>query len=63
VDFDLHRHAHVDVLTRAWRLRGSVTAYDAIYVALAEVLAVPVITCDARLAEAPGHRARIEAIE
>ena len=38
------------------------TAYDAVYVALAEALAVPLITCDARLASAPGHSAVIELI-
>jgi predicted nucleic acid-binding protein len=62
-DLDLHRHAHVDLLTRAWKLRENVTAYDAMYVALAEALDAPVVTCDTPLAKAPGHRARIEAIE
>src|SRR3954447_9531131 len=32
-DLDLHRHAHVDLLARAWKLRENVTAYDAMYVA------------------------------
>ena len=62
-DFDLHRHAHLDLLTRAWRLRENVTAYDAMYVALAEALDAPIVTCDTPLARAPGHRARIEAID
>ena len=62
-DLDLHRHPHLDLLTRAWRLREHVTAYDAMYVALAEALDAPVVTCDAPLAGAPGHRARIELIE
>ena len=62
-DLDLHRHPHLDLLTRAWKLREHVTAYDAVYVALAEALDAPIITCDAPLAKAPGHRARIEAIE
>ena len=60
---DLHRHAHVDMLNRVWQLRDNVTAYDAVYVALAEALDATVITCDGPLAKAPGHRARIEAIE
>jgi predicted nucleic acid-binding protein len=59
---DLHRHAHFDPLARAWRLREHVTAYDAMYVALAEALDASIVTCDAPLARAPGHRARIEAI-
>jgi predicted nucleic acid-binding protein len=62
-DLDLHRHAHLDLLTRAWRLRENGTAYDAMYVALAEALDAPIVTCDTPLAKAPGHRARIEAIE
>jgi predicted nucleic acid-binding protein len=62
-DLDLHRHPHLDRLTRAWKLRENVTAYDAIYMALAEALDTPIVTCDAPLAKAPGHRARIEAIE
>ncbi len=59
---DLHRHAHLDLLTRAWKLRENITAYDAMYVALAEALDAPIITCDAPLARAPGHRARIEVV-
>lgn len=61
-DLDLHRHPHVDLLTRAWRLRENVTAYDAMYVALAEALDAPLVTCDRPLARTSGHRARIEAI-
>jgi predicted nucleic acid-binding protein len=62
-DLHLHRHAHLDLLTRAWKLRDNVTAYDAMYVALGEALDAPVVTCDKPLAKAPGHRARIEVIE
>jgi predicted nucleic acid-binding protein len=61
-DFDLHRHSHLDLLTRAWTLRENLTAYDAMYVALAEALDAPIVTCDAPLANAPGHRARLELI-
>ena len=61
-DLDFHRHPHVDLLTRAWTLRENVTAYDAMYLALAEALDATVITCDVPLAKAPGHRARIEVV-
>lgn len=59
---DLHRHPHVDLLPRAWKLRDNLTAYDAVYVVLAEALDAPIVTCDTPLAGTPGHRARIEAI-
>lgn len=59
---DLHRHAHLDLLPRAWKLRENITSYDAMYVALAEALDAPFLTCDAPLAKAPGHRATIELI-
>lgn len=62
VDFDLWRHAHVDLLPRVWELRGNLTSYDAVYVALAEALASPLVTCDAPLGASPGHTARIEVI-
>lgn len=63
VDLDLHRHAHLDLLTHAWKLRSNVTAYDAMYVALGKALGAPVITCDQALAQAPALQARIEVIQ
>lgn len=62
-DLDLHRHGHVDLLTRAWKFRDNITAYDAVYLVLAEALDATILTCDAPLAQAPGHRARLELIE
>ena len=61
-DLDLHRHVHLDLLGRAWKLRDNISAYDAMYVALAEAIAAPIVTCDGPLAKAPGHRARIELV-
>jgi predicted nucleic acid-binding protein len=61
-DFDLRRHAHVNLLGRAWDLRDNLTAYDAVYVALAEALDAPLVTCDGPLAATPGHAVRIEVI-
>ena len=62
-DLVLHRHAHLELLDRAWRLRGNITAYDGMYVALAEAIEAPVVTCDRPLAKAPGLRVRIEVID
>jgi predicted nucleic acid-binding protein len=56
----LVRYPHQPLNDRVWELRHNLTAYDATFVALAEVLAAPLITCDARLASAPGHKAQIE---
>lgn len=50
------------LLRRCWALRGSVTAYDACYVALAETLNVTLLTADAKLANAPGPRCQISVI-
>ena len=60
--FTVRRHAHTDFLSRAWELRDNLTAYDAIYVALAEALGARLVTCDAPLAATPGHAVRIEVI-
>lgn len=56
----LRRAPHAELLGRAWELRENVTFYDALYVALAERLDVPLLTLDARLATAPGTRCVIE---
>jgi predicted nucleic acid-binding protein len=59
-DLPLVRHDHTILITRAWALCTSMTAYDAMYVALAEGLDAVLLTCDGRLARSHGHRARIE---
>jgi predicted nucleic acid-binding protein len=41
---------------RVWELRRNVTAYDAWYVALAELLEAPLATLDIRLSRGPGPR-------
>lgn len=61
-DFPLHRYPHDFLLPRVWDLRNNLTAYDAMYVALAEALDAPLLTRDKRLAAAPGHHARIELV-
>ena len=59
---DLQRHAHEPLLDRVWALRHHLSAYDAVYVALAEALQTVVLTCDARLARAPGMARRVEVV-
>ncbi len=58
----LRRYPHEFLLPRVWELRRNLTAYDAAYVALAEALDAPLLTCDRRLAAAAGHRARVEVV-
>jgi predicted nucleic acid-binding protein len=59
---DVERHAHEPLLDRVWSLRASLTAYDAVYVALAEALDATLLTCDGRLARAPGMARRAEVV-
>jgi predicted nucleic acid-binding protein len=51
---DLQRHAHEPLLERVWEMRENLTAYDAVYVVLAEVLDGVLLTCDGPLSRAPG---------
>jgi predicted nucleic acid-binding protein len=59
-DFSVVYYPHEPLLPNVWALRRNLTAYDATYVALAVALDAPLVTFDARLANAPGHGARIE---
>jgi predicted nucleic acid-binding protein len=56
----VERHEHRPLVSRIWQLRDALSAYDACYVALAEALDAPLLTCDGKLAGAGGHRAKIE---
>jgi predicted nucleic acid-binding protein len=51
------RYPHTPLLNRVWELRHNFTAYDAIYIALAEATNSVLYTCDAKLSK--GHRARV----
>lgn len=60
LDLPIERYSHEVLLPRIWALQLNLTAYDATYVALAEILGAPLLTRDSRIQRAPGHAARIE---
>lgn len=55
-------YEHDVLLARCLELRHSVTLYDATYLALAEALRAPLVTCDAQLARSGAGRAVVELI-
>jgi predicted nucleic acid-binding protein len=57
------RYPHTALTERIWELRENLTAYDSAYIALAEALDAPLVTTDARLAQASGIRAAVEVYE
>jgi len=61
-DLHLVRYPNDVLLPRIWELRQAMTAYNAAYVVLAELLGVPLLTCDRRLAAAKGHSAAVEVV-
>jgi predicted nucleic acid-binding protein len=61
-DLPLRRYRHDFLLPRVWDMRSSLTAYDAVYVALAEVLEAALLTRDRRLAGAAGRYVRVELV-
>jgi predicted nucleic acid-binding protein len=61
-NFPIYRHPHEPLLSRIWELRDNLSAYDAAYVVLAEMLGAPLLTHDQRIAGSAGHRARIELV-
>ena len=60
IDLRIVRFPHYLFLPRTWQLRHNLTAYDAIYVSLAESLRATLITRDTRLSSASGHSAVVE---
>jgi predicted nucleic acid-binding protein len=62
-ELPIERYPAARLLERIWQLRDRMTPYDAAYVALAEALALPLVTMDRRLARAGGHGAEILAFE
>ncbi|GAB2485039.1 PIN domain-containing protein [Luteococcus sediminum] len=56
--FAIERHELEPLSMTIWGLRHQFTSYDAAYVALAEALGCPLVTCDRKL-KTNGHRAEI----
>ncbi len=56
------RFPTASLIDRAWALRDNFTAYDAMYVALAEAIETRLVTTDARLARAVRDHAGVEVV-
>jgi predicted nucleic acid-binding protein len=52
VDLPLSRHGHLSLLPRVLELGANFSAYDGVYVALAEALGAVLVTADERLRRA-----------
>lgn len=61
-DMPLSRYPHDLLIPRIWELRATLTAYDAAYVALAELLDARLLTCDGKIASASGHHAIVDVV-
>jgi predicted nucleic acid-binding protein len=61
-DFPIRWYPHDFLLARVWELRNKFTAYDAVYVALAEALDAPLLTRDRRLSAAARRHVRIKLV-
>jgi predicted nucleic acid-binding protein len=60
---ELERYPTLPLMRRSYELRANVTAYDATYVALAEVLGCDLLTGDGRLGRAPGLRCVVKLLQ
>lgn len=58
-ELNIRLYGHEIFADRIWELRDNMSAYDASYVALAEVSELELLTTDRRLANAPGHYSSI----
>jgi predicted nucleic acid-binding protein len=59
---ELARFPADNLRSRIWGLRHNLSAHDATYVALAEMLGVSLLTTDAHIAAAPGTKCAIEVV-
>ena len=59
-DLPIHRYPTWPLVERAWALRDNFTAYNAMYVALAEALGATLVTADRALARASTQATAVE---
>lgn len=65
IDLPVQRYAHEALVPRIWELRENFSAYDATYLALAEVLVedgAALLTADTRLARAAAEHTGVEIV-
>src|SRR4051794_9154310 len=65
LDLPVQRYAHETLVPRIWHLRENFSAYDAAYVALAEVIdedGAPLLTSDTRLARAASQHTGVKVV-
>ena len=60
--FPMTRYLHEPLMKRVWELKDNVTSYDAAYIALAEALRAPLVTCDVKLSRVPGSSVSVDVI-
>jgi predicted nucleic acid-binding protein len=60
LDLGIEMHHGAEFTRRVFALRHSLSAYDAAYGAVAELIEAPLLTADGRLGRAHRHRAEIE---
>jgi len=58
-DLPVRRYPHSPLVERIWQLRRKLTARDAAYLALAEILDASLVTCDSPTGTGVGHDAGI----
>jgi predicted nucleic acid-binding protein len=61
-ELPIARYPHLPLVERAFALRANASFYDALYLALAEAVDAPLITCDGSLARIPGVKAVVEVL-
>jgi predicted nucleic acid-binding protein len=59
-DLRITRYPHFVLLPKIWKYGENLSAYDAAYIVVAELLRAPLLTRDGRLAGASGHAASVE---